>query len=108
MAERDFNWGPDADGADFQMSVDGDQFVVAQTLDANGDVVDVLLEYDDSTDEWTIQGPVDFGGTDVTNIGSATIDDSLTVPEAEEGDSADERQLAVSPDDELLIATEQP
>ena len=50
---------------------------------------------------------------DSINPNSVTTDsleaeNSLTVPEAEEGDTAEERQIAVSPEGELLIAKEQP
>ena len=51
---------------------------------------------------------IDLDSNDLQNVATIDVTETVTLPEANEGDAADERQIAVSPDDELLIAKEQP
>ena len=70
--ERTAYWGA-RDDARFRTRDDdptGGDFVVAETLDANGNPVDVLLRYDDTASEWVFGGPVNMEGADLTNVGS--------------------------------------
>ena len=70
--ERTAYWGA-RDAARYRTQDDdptGGDYVVAETLDANGDPVDVLLRWDDTAGEWVSGGPVNMNGSDVTNVGA--------------------------------------
>ena len=78
--ERTAYWGA-RDAARYRTQDDdptGGDYVVAETLDANGDPVDVLLRWDDTAGEWVSGGPVNMNGSDVTNVGALDADSVST------------------------------
>jgi len=78
--ERTAYWG-ERDAARYRTRDDdptGGDYVVAETLDANGDPVDVLLRWDDTAGEWVSGGPVNMNGEDVTNVGALDADSVST------------------------------
>ena len=107
----DINWDGDAESAPFRSRYDeaSGNLILAETDTGTG-----LFEWDGTT--WQYRGPVEMNGEDVSGIGSLTATsgnfDSVntvethTLPVANAGDPADAREIAVSPDGELLIATE--
>lgn len=78
MPDKTINFGEPGSGARYRTRDDdptgGGDYVVAETLDASGNPVDVLLRYDDTADEWVSGGPVNMSGNDVTNVGALDAD----------------------------------
>ena len=75
----------------------GEEDVGVENLEEHGE------EHERIDDEAVFEG--DDATLGDTTHQSVSAEDSLTVPEAEEGDTAEERQIAVSPEGELLVAT---
>lgn len=78
--ERTAYWG-ERDAARYRTRDDdptGGDYVVAETLDANGDPVDVLLRWDDTANEWVSGGPVNMNGKDLTKVGALDADSVST------------------------------
>jgi len=81
--ERTLYWGA-RDEARYRSRDDdpiGGDFVVAETLDSNGDPVSVLLRWSDGAGEWVVGGPLNMGGNDLSNVGALDAD-SATVSTA--------------------------
>jgi len=76
MAERRILWGPTPTDAQYRTGdTEGDtNFVVAEDTDAGT----VLLEWDDTANEWVSRGPVNMSGNDITNAGAITSDSVST------------------------------
>lgn len=110
--ERTAYWG-DADEARYRTRDDdptGGDYVVAETLDANGDPVDVLLRWDDTAGEWVSGGPVNMNGEDVTNVGTLDAGSVSTKKIAnvadyivETGDELENAAQSISPQETIAL-----
>lgn len=70
MPDRQIDYGEDETDAAYRSgdaggTEGGGNFVVAELL---GDRV--LMEWDQTAEEWVVRGPVDMDGRDVSNVGS--------------------------------------
>lgn len=79
MPDRQIDYGEDATDATYRSgdaggTTGGGNFVVAEDLDAGT----VLLEYDQTANEWVSRGPVNLSGNDLAGVGDAGVS-SVTV-----------------------------
>ena len=83
MTDRTLNWGESEAAARYQTGdsdPDGGDFIVAK----NTDNETVLLQFDNTDEQWVFAGDVDLGGNDVTNAGLLSgVDGSFDTLEAE-------------------------
>ena len=83
MSDRTLNWGESEAAARYQTGdsdPDGGDFIVAK----NTDNETVLLQFDNTAEQWVFAGDVDLGGNDVTNAGVVNgVDGSFDTLEAE-------------------------
>ena len=120
-------WNPDAifDGKVDANRDEADEAIVDLADDVDDDhpttvvwqVTTDSTGVSDTTDERLLGPAVDVDTVDADTVDAETVDandvdaetvsveDSVTVPEANEGDPAEQRQIAVSPEGELLVAT---
>ena len=87
MSDRTLNWGESEAAARYQTGdddPDGGDFIVAK----NTDNETVLLEWDNTDEQWVFAGDVDMGGNDVTNAGVVSaVDGSFDALEADKADT---------------------
>ena len=74
MPDRTIVWGDPADaGTKYRTQDDasagGGNFVVAEDLDGNT----MLLQWNPTASQWEFGGPVDMGGNDLSNVGTASV-----------------------------------
>ena len=85
MSDRTLNWGESEAAARYQTGdsdPDGGDFIVAK----NTDNETVLLQFDNTAEQWVFAGDVDLGGNDLQSIGlvetGALVGSILNRPEA--------------------------